>query len=889
MESTFLQKYRDLPLLQRMGGFIVFLDLEGRIGSFGGEGEATTGYTSEELMGVSFWDPLFFFGDPEPSTRAFEEAVRTGNPTSVEAYWMTKVGDCRWLTWMLNPLQAETGEIEGVFAWGVDHTAHHAALVQSSRQEEIFRSVASHFPNGIILVYDREFRVTYGGGHGMDELGLTQEVLRQGTLFDPLPPNVQKALGQRARFVLGGMSYQFDVPWNGHSYEVRMVAIRNERNLVTGGLILAQNITLRKEIEGRFVLAKERYQLLFEANPNPMWVYDSQTQQVLAANLAALECYGYNREEFLRMRITDLLSEEDRERFLDYFKDNSPSLMLSGWWNHYYKNGTKILVQLSSHEFDLGERRARLILAINITKQVEVETALQQSESRFRSLVQNSSDVITILDPAGTMVYVSPACEKIFGYPPEELMGKSGFEYMHPNDIEKTIERLEKILQNQGSQEVVEYRFRHAEGHWIALESVGINLLHDPSIQGIVVNSRDISERQQLTAQLRQVQKMDSIGRLAGGIAHDFNNILTAIQGYADLSLSMDLPNENLHDYIQQIAMAANRASTLTRQLLAFSRQQVIQLKMIDLNQAISEMSLMLMRLIGENIHLRVDCDPNISPIEADKGMLEQVILNLVVNARDAMPEGGELTIRTFAVSSPKMENYSGSVTRRPNAVGLEVIDSGCGMDEKTREHIFEPFFTTKEIGKGTGLGLSTVYGIVEQHRGRIEVDSKVDEGTTFRVLLPISAKTISVEAEDGANPVIRGGNETILVVEDEPSVREMVITVLQRQGYQILQAGTVHEALEVWQQNRGAISIVITDIMMPGGLTGCDLGKKLYEEDPQLRVIFCSGYSPRLVAGELALESGVNFLQKPFTPADLARVVRFALENEPSSFLPEK
>jgi signal transduction histidine kinase/HAMP domain-containing protein len=391
----------------------------------------------------------------------------------------------------------------------------------------------------------------------------------------------------------------------------------------------------------------------------------------------------------------------------------------------------------------------------------------------------------------------------------------------------------------------------------------------------------DITDRLNLEAQLRQSQKMESIGQLAAGVAHDFNNMLTVIQGHSGILLARtDLPPELL-DCTQAIYLSADRAARLTRQLLMFSRKNVMKPEPLDLRKVVSDLSKMLKRLLGETVTLEFNPPPELPLVQADTGMVEQVIMNLAVNARDAMPQGGTLTI-----SASPIEMNDAYVQTHPEAhlgafVCLRVSDTGCGMDSATMARIFEPFFTTKEVGKGTGLGLATVYGIVKQHEGWVEVSSEVGRGTTFNVFFPASSEPVKAPPPEEAAlaAAVRGGHETILVVEDEPLLRDMAHLILQDCGYQVLEAGSAAEALQVWERQTGAIDLVLTDVVMPGGMSGRELAVKLLASQPRLKIIFTSGYNVEETNTDFFRRGGAVFLQKPYTRPKLAKTVRDCLD----------
>jgi two-component system cell cycle sensor histidine kinase/response regulator CckA len=389
----------------------------------------------------------------------------------------------------------------------------------------------------------------------------------------------------------------------------------------------------------------------------------------------------------------------------------------------------------------------------------------------------------------------------------------------------------------------------------------------------------DVTDVLNLEAQFRHAQKLESVGQLAAGVAHDFNNILTVIQGYSDCLLAQSNGDDSSRKALKQISDASKRAAALTRQLLMFSRKQVIQPKVLDLNAVLQNFSNMLPRLLGEDVSLEAHYIPNLPRIEADTGMLEQIVMNLAVNARDAMPKGGKLVIATSSVVLDEAYARLHADARAGEFVCLTVTDSGCGMDRKTLDRIFEPFFSTKEVGKGTGLGLATVYGIVKQHQGWIEVASQVGNGTTFKIYLPAVRANAEAPTESSTAPDhVRGGKETILLVEDEPVLREFVGEVLHHYNYRVVEAGSGIEALRVWDEQDGKIDLLLTDMVMPEGMTGNELATQLKRRKPNLKLIFTSGYSSEVMGIDFN-HSGASFLSKPYPPVQLAQLVRQCLD----------
>jgi nitrogen-specific signal transduction histidine kinase len=397
-----------------------------------------------------------------------------------------------------------------------------------------------------------------------------------------------------------------------------------------------------------------------------------------------------------------------------------------------------------------------------------------------------------------------------------------------------------------------------------------------------VGTAQDVTERKRLEEQFRQAQKMEAIGQLAGGVAHDFNNILTAIMMQSELSLlATDLPKE-VSDGLQQTLSYAQRAANLTRQLLLFSRRQVMQPRLLDANEVVTSLAKMLQRIIGEDVRLQLHLHPVPLMTHADAGMLDQVVMNLSVNARDAMPNGGQLLIETSERELDEEFVRLHPDTRPGRYACLSVSDSGTGIPPHVLPQIFEPFFTTKESGKGTGLGLATVFGIVKQHQGWIEVANNPTCGATFDILLPLSEATPAQLRCAAKSPKSIGGTETILLVEDEPTVRRLTKKTLERHGYRTLEACNGEEAIAIWQEHRGEVALLLTDSVMPGGMTGQQLARRLREDNPRrLKVIFTSGYSAEIVKRGLALQPGERFIQKPCPPQELLEILRHCLDSE--------
>ena len=513
-------------------------------------------------------------------------------------------------------------------------------------------------------------------------------------------------------------------------------------------------------------------------------------------------------------------------------------------------------------------------LALEVAERRRAEASLL----KLTRAVEQTADPVVITNRNGRIEYLNPAFEALTGYGRDEVVGqtpailKSG-----AHDAAFYEELWQTILQGGVFKAMFVNRKKSGEHYH---EEKTITPIRDETgaIVHFVSTGKDISERVKLEGQLRQAQKMEAIARLAGGVAHDFNNLLTIILGYSQLTRSRFRPEQPIARNLEEIEQAAHRATALTRQLLAFSRQQVLQPKVLDLNRVVLELDKMLRRLIGEDIELRTCATPELGPIKADQSQIEQIVLNLVVNARDAMPEGGKLTIETGNV-----ELDQGYVRTRPDLapgpyVLLAVSDTGCGMGEETRARIFEPFFTTKEVGKGTGLGLSTVHGIVKQSGGHIEVYSEPGHGSSFRIYLPRADEALMAAPRPPAEEGAFRGTETVLVVEDEEQVRAVIRETLKSQGYTVLEATSGWEGLALCERQDRLFDLVISDVVMPG-LSGPDLGACIAELQPETRLLYISGYTERATIHHGVLGPETPFLQKPFTPDSLLRKVREVLD----------
>lgn len=497
---------------------------------------------------------------------------------------------------------------------------------------------------------------------------------------------------------------------------------------------------------------------------------------------------------------------------------------------------------------------------------------LTEREELFRLISENAADMIALVDANGRRLYNSPSYEKLLGYSAEELMKTSAYDQIHPDDREAVIAATRQARES-GMGRRLEYRVRHKAGRWLAVESTVSVVRSDTKEEKLVIVNRDITDRKQLEEQLYLSQKLEAIGRLSGGVAHDFNNLLGVIIGYSEALQRQIRKDHPFREPIDEIQNAGKRAAMLTQQLLAFSRKQVLEPKVLDLNTVVSDVEKILRRLIGEDIELEIVLPTELGRVKADRGQIDQVILNLAVNARDAMPKGGKLIVETSNAALDENDvNRFRYVIPGPYVL-LKVTDTGCGMDAELQSHIFEPFFTTKE-GKGTGLGLATVYGVIKQSGGYIWVDSEVAKGTTFKIYLP-RIEDPQEMAEQPERPVERASrsSRTVLLVEDEHSLRKLTRATLIEIGHHVLEASDAFQALEIAAKTEFNIDLLLTDVVMPG-MSGRILADRLCATRPDIRVLYMSGYTDGAVATHGVLESGISILRKPFTRDELTERV---------------
>ncbi len=649
------------------------------------------------------------------------------------------------------------------------------------------------------------------------------------------------------------------------------------------GVLSRQLRRWRAEAEAR-AQAEEtigRFELLVSHSRDSILLIRGSDGQILEANPAATYAYGFTRDQLLSRRIQDLRAPESATMTATQMADADVHGILFETV-HCRKDGGTFPVEVSSQGVTVGGTRALISVVRDITERKRVAEALRTSEERFRQVAENIHEGFWLTDVSKSrMLYVSPAYEKFTGRTCESLYQdpKSWLEAVHPEDRSRV--RLAMQTKQATGEYHEEYRILRPDGsvRWLSERAFPVHDAHGAvyRVAGVV---EDVTERRKLEDQFRQTQKLEEIGQLAAGITHDFNNVLTVVQmNVSLLEKAGGLPPEVMGS-VREISDAARRAANLTRQLLTFSRRQVVQLDNLDLNKVVANMARMLERILGEDIRFELKYAPVGLPIYADSSMIEQILMNLGVNARDAMPQGGRLIIETAAVDLDEAAARRMPQARPGAFARLAVSDTGVGIPPENLRRIFEPFFTTKAAGQGTGLGMATVHGIVHQHRGWIEVASEVGRGTTFLVYVPRQLMPVAESRPPiPAAPAGRGGGETVLLVEDEVPVRMLVQTVLEQFGYRVVEATTGATALEAWKAHRHEIRLLLTDYLMPDGMTGLELARTLCRESPELRVILTSGYSPGVALQGPTSDPDIVFLPKPFEISRLIDTVRSCLD----------
>jgi PAS domain S-box-containing protein len=768
----------------------------------------------------------------------------------------------------------------------------------------------------LIVAIDADQRVTLINKTGCRILGYDKEEIIGKNWFDTFLPEGMRARGKAAfaRLVAGALEpvEYFESPVRTRSGGERLLlwhisVLRDEESRIMGTLSSGTDITEHKQVEEERKKSEMQYRTLINHLHAGVIVHAPDTR-ILLSNEKASELLGLSADEMAGRAAVDpawcfTCEDETRMPVEEYPVNrvistrNPLKNLVLGINRPRTDDCIWVLVNAFPELDDRGELRQVVVTFIDITERKRAELALQESEKRYRLLAENAADLIWTSDLNLRFRYVSPSVKRIRGYTPAEMKVQGLEDILTPASMELAMAVVAEELarENEGGADpersrTLELEQIRKDGSTVWTETT-VSFLRDRdgSPTGLLGVTRDITERKQAEAekekirsQLLQAQKMEAIGALAGGVAHDFNNQLTAIQGYTDLIL-MDIGERDPRfKDLKQIRYAAERAGKLTRQLLLFSRKQPMELASLDVNRTIEDMLKMLNRLIGEDVVIETEPKPGLWTIQADEGKIEQVIMNLIVNARDAMPTGGRITIKTENVTVDEEYCRSYSYARSGRFVCLSVEDTGVGMEWEVVEHIFEPFFTTKEAGRGTGLGLSVVYGIVKQHEGWINVYSEPDRGTVFRIYLAATTAAPDEKIEDRMVwSGLRGAGERILLVEDEQGVREFAVRALRANGYEVVEAVSAAEATEIFEREGGKFHLLFSDVVL-GDQSGLDLVERFLKRRPELGVLLSSGYMDEKSQWPVIRERGYSFLNKPYFLSDLLKAVKEALALRP-------
>ncbi len=817
------------------------------------------------------------------------EAVEQRDTLAVELRQLTESlrqrdeleGEVQRLTELLEQKDSQLREIRGKIHEGLLQTRQYAESLQEAGQR--LQALVTEAPVGIVMV-DLEGKILFSNPSSERIFGLAEREMAGRHFSDVLGQQPQSVIEGLRAAVAGHPVQDLEIRVNRQDdsavfASLSSSSVKSAEGKLSGCMIVLSDITQRKHAENELLRLRKAVESSGEA------IFLTDPDGIITwINPAFTDIYGYTAAEVVghctpRVLKGGTLAPEAYRKFWERILRKE---VVTGEMVNKTRDGKLVSVESSVNPVldESGAIIGFLAIQKDVSDRKVTEAALHESEELYRTLVETSPDAIFLAALDGTVRLCNQRAVAMAGCgSAAELIGLNAFNFVAEEEREGAREKAHSLLV---SHEVnnKEHTLVRKDGSRFPAE-LSVSLYQDSHGQpkGMVGIMRDLTSRRRLEAQLLQAQKMEAIGKLAGGVAHDFNNLLTAIIGYSDLLLSDSAVTHSMRQDVQAIKKVGEKASGLVRQLLAFSRRQVMQPRVMNLNATIADMSKMLQRLVGENIELVTVLDPGLSYIKADPVQIEQVLLNLAVNSREAMPSGGKLTIETINLEIKDTISAAGSTFPPGDYVLLTVRDTGSGMDQETVTHAFEPFFSTKDSGRGSGLGLSTVYGIVNQSGGSISVESEAGKGTTFKICLPrVEPRP---EQHEPAQPPKKSiqGNETILVAEDEEGVRRVVRSFLEGKGYRVLEARDGLEAMEIYEKHQGLVHLLVTDLVMPR-MGGFELGQRLLKADPGLRVLYMSGYSDQAVASQGNLEPGTMFLQKPFSTDTLAQCVRQLLDN---------
>jgi len=865
---------------------IVITDQTGAILYVNRKFTEVTGYSAEEALGQNPRVLKSGKHGPEYYRHMWQE-ISAGRVWQGELLNRKRDGELFWEWATVSPIVDAQGNITHYAAIKEDITLRKKAEAALREREEQMRLFIEHAPASIAM-FDTEMRYLVVSKRWRTDLNLGEQHLRGRSHYEVFPdiPERWKEIHRRS---LAGEVQQAEMDRfdraDGQTqwfrWEVR--PWYSTPGTIGGILIFTEDITPRLRNEMALRESEDRFRRLITLAPLPISL-SANDGTVLFINDCFTRVFGYTRDDLPTIDAWWQLAYPDPAYRREVSESWTAATSISRERSEPLdprefqvtcKDGRVRTVEISG----IAVENSFLCTFVDLTERQQAEAAIRQSEERFRLLTENASDLITVLDATGKIMFQSRSVERILGYSMEELLERQVYEYIHPEDAAQVGEAMQLVLARPATPISVELRFRHKNGTWRILQSIGKSVPDEEPEGFIVVNSRDLTESRKLETQFRQSQKMEAIGLLAGGVAHDFNNLLSVITGYSELASMKLEEGDPIRASLSEILEASQRATSLTRQLLVFSRQQVLEPKVLDLNAAVTDAEKMLRRLIGEDVELATSLSAGLHTVKADPGQITQVIMNLAVNARDAMPQGGRLTIETRNVEFDENHAQTHPDFLPGEYVLMAISDTGCGMPPEVRARIFEPFFTTKGVGRGTGLGLSVVHGIVKQSGGHLEVYSEIDIGTVFKIYLPAVQEPTARVSKNEPLKGARGG-ETILLVEDEDPVRRLTAMALEHLGYTVIKAAHGPEALKLAGAAIGKIDLLLTDVVMPV-MSGRQVAEALLARFPTLKVLYQSGYTDDAVVRHGILQSEVAFLQKPFTLAALATKVREVLDQD--------
>ncbi|MHB9087714.1 MAG: PAS domain-containing sensor histidine kinase [Thermoleophilia bacterium] len=865
--------------INSMPGIFYLTSKDGRFLRWNQLFEDISGYSAEELAELS---PLeFFAGDDRDLIAGRIQDVFAEGEAEAEADFVNRQGVAtRFFFTGYRMIVEDEPYLVGV---GTDISELRRAESELTIEKDRAQMYLDSTP-AMILVLNPNGTIRLLNQKGCEVLGCEADEVIGKDWFDSFVPEEER---QEARDIFGqllaGEIQRLDYRDNtvvASGGRKKIVSWHNEVILDEAGsvnsvLIAGEDITERRNAERMLRESEQRFKTMFDTAANGILLADPESKRFVLANDTICGMLGYSHDEITRLGVGDIHPAEALPKVVDAFERQARGeLRLARDLPVKRKDGSVFFADISSVTVTLSGVRYLMGYFTDATERHLAEAAFIESEERYRTIFEESNDAIFISTPDGRFVDINPAGVRLFGYPSREAIMEVNIINDLYADAAEGEQYLEQ-LQRNGSVKDYEVRLRRKSGEelFVSVSSKAI-MDSDGEMSLIRGTMRDITEQRRLESQLIQAQKMESIGNLAGGVAHDFNNYLTAIQGYADLALLEQHGEGIMQEYLSEIKSSSERAADLTRQLLLFGRREEVNLRPLDLADTIANLQKMLGRLIGERFSIVTRVAANLEMVLADKGLIEQVLVNLVVNSRDAMPGGGEIVLEADNVDA------TGLITgkdKEPAAryVLLRVRDSGSGIDSETVNHIFEPFFTTKDVGKGTGLGLSVVYGIILQHGGEVEVESELGQGTVFNIYLP-AAISDAGQPQDELPPPATGevkGGASILLVEDDDSVRGLAKRMLDESGFNVVVTASVAEAEAAFSAARGDFKVVFSDVVLPDG-NGMDLVQGFIKRNPDLAIVLASGYTGDQATRADMDEQGFIFLQKPYRLPELVSVV---------------